>query len=118
MRIWKNDGSPLLLRQGQIDRGHRIIERVADLVDSRDLHGPVAVQGVAHDHHRVVAFLDGLPVEVSGSARQIVGIEPDGDRDVLLAGGELVAHLSGEKFGEGRGRCSASWTWLAIYQCN
>jgi len=33
----------------------------------------------------VVAFLDGLPVEVSGQSRQIVCVEPDGDRDVLLA---------------------------------
>jgi hypothetical protein len=71
-------------------------------IGTGDLHLDAAIDQVLHQHHRVVALLHGLRVEVLGQLRQIGGVEVDGDRDVLLRCGELGADLVVEqvvKFG-------------------
>ena len=65
------------------------------------LDAEVAVEAVLHEHHGVVALLERLPVEVPGQLREVVVVEPHGDRDVLLRRRELVADLLGEKVVEG-----------------
>jgi len=46
-----------------------------------------------HEHHRVVALFHRLTVEVPRELRKVVVVVPDGNGDVLLAGGEFVADL-------------------------
>ena len=41
----------------------------------------------------MIALFDRLGVEVLGQLRQIVGVEINGDRDVLLRGAEFTANL-------------------------
>ncbi len=60
----------------------------------------VGVEEVLHHHHRVVALLDRLAVEVRGELRQRLRVVVDGDRDVLLRGAELVGDLLVEGVGE------------------
>ena len=60
---------------------------------TRDCHRLVGVEQELDEHHRVVPLLDRLAVEVRGQVRQRLGVEPDGDRDVLLRGPVLVADL-------------------------
>jgi hypothetical protein len=62
-------------------------------VGAGDLHLDVAVDQILHEHHRVVALVESLRIEVLGQLRQIGGIEVDGDRSVLLRCRELVADL-------------------------
>jgi hypothetical protein len=45
----------------------------------------------------VVALLERLPVEVLGELRQRLAVVVDGDRGVLLRGGELVPDLLVER---------------------
>ena len=65
----------------------------------------VAVEQILHEHHRVIALLDRLGVEVLGQLRQISAVEIDGDRDVLLRGTEFAADLLLEKTVEFRVVC-------------
>jgi hypothetical protein len=53
----------------------------------------VCVEQELDNHHRVVPLLERLTIEVGGKQRERLGVEPDGDRDVLLRGGELVGNL-------------------------
>ena len=46
-------------------------ERVAHCVHAGNLDVHVAVEQILHEHHRVIAFLDRLGVEVLGQLRQI-----------------------------------------------
>ena len=62
----------------------------------------VGVEQILGDHHRVVALLDRLAVEERGEAGQRLGVVVDGDRNVLLVGGELVRHLSVQRVPEVR----------------
>ena len=68
-----------------------VVEVAADRVDAGDGHLQIPVEHPLHDHHGVVALLHRLPVEVRGELRKVVRVEPNRDRDVLLAGGELVS---------------------------
>ena len=90
-------GDLLLLLQGQADRLRDLGEVVAHRAAAGDRDGQVPVQQVLHDHQRVVALLDGLPVVVPRQLREVLPVEPDGDRDVLLVGVELVADLLAEQ---------------------
>jgi hypothetical protein len=51
------------------------------------------VEQVLDDHHRVIALLERLPVEVRGELRERLGVVVDRDCDVLLRGRELVRDL-------------------------
>ena len=62
--------------------------------------GKVPVQHVLDHHHGVVAFFHGLPVEVLCQLGEVLVGEPDGHRDVLLRGRELVADLEREEIVE------------------
>ena len=62
----------------------------------------VGVEQVLDDHHRVVSLLERLAVEVRGEQRERLGVEPDGDRDVLLRRGEFVGDLLVQLVREGR----------------
>src|SRR5690606_26675788 len=94
-------GDALLLREREGDRLRLVREVVLDRGDPGDLDAQVAVEAVLHEHHRVVAFLDGLRVEVPGELREVVVVVPDGDRNVLLGCLELVPNLLGEQLVEG-----------------
>ena len=61
----------------------------------------VGVEQVLHHHHRVVALLDRLAVEVRRELREGLRVVVDGDRDVLLRRGELVRDLLVELLVEG-----------------
>jgi hypothetical protein len=74
--------------------------RTASTPGIEDLEVPV--DHPAHHHHRVVALLHRLPVEVPGQLREVVFVEPHRQRDVLLAGGELVPDLCAQQIDEGR----------------
>ncbi len=93
-------GDALLLLERERDRLGQFAERGLRGGDARDDHGLVGVEQVLHHDHRVVALLDGLPVEQPGELREGVGVVVHGDRDVLLLGGELVCDLLGELGGE------------------
>ena len=95
--------APLLLER-QRDRLGEAGERRLRRLDARDHDGLVRVEQVLDHDHRVVALLDGLPVEQPGELRKGVGVVVHGDRDVLLRGGELVGDLRGELVGEAGGR--------------
>lgn len=51
----------------------------------------------------MVALLQRLPVEVPGQLGKVLAVEPDRHGDVLVGGGELVAHLAGEQLVESLG---------------
>jgi hypothetical protein len=75
---------------------HDVLHRgevVAHVVDAGDGHGQARVEQVAHHAHGVVALLQGLGVEVRRQPGQVLPVQVDGDRDVLLRRGELVADL-------------------------
>ncbi|GMA86062.1 hypothetical protein GCM10025868_13120 [Angustibacter aerolatus] len=84
-----------------LDRLDGVAEVGADVVDAGHLHLLVAVEQVLHHHHRVVALLDGLRVEVRGHPGHVEVVEPDRDRHVLLRGRELVADLLTQQVEEG-----------------
>src|SRR5699024_2069355 len=63
--------------------------------------GDVPVEHVLDHHHGVVPLAQAVLVGAGGQLRQVLRVRPHGDRDVLLAGGELVADLPGEEFGVG-----------------
>ena len=97
--IWLGD--PLLLlereRDGRDDVGEAVCGAAMPGIDGLD----VGVEEVLHHHHRVVALLERLPVEERGQTRERLGFVVDGDRDVLLVRGELVADLLVEPVDEG-----------------
>ena len=69
-------------------------------IDARDHDRLVGVEQVLDHDHRVVALLHGLAVEQPGELGEGVGVVVDGDRDVLLRGGEFMRDLLGELVGE------------------
>ena len=77
-------GDLLLLREGELDRLDDVREVVAHGRDAGDRDAEMPVHAVLHEHHRVIALLDRLPVEVRRELRQVVIVEPRRDRDVLL----------------------------------
>jgi hypothetical protein len=97
---------PPLLLERERDRLGEPGERGLRRVDPRDHHRLVGVEQVLDHDHRVVALLDGLPVEEPGQLRERVGVVVHGDRDVLLRGSEFVGDLRGQLVGEaGGGHC-------------
>ncbi len=73
-------GHALLLLQRQPDGLDHVGERRLRLGDARDRDALVGVEQVLDDHHRVVALLDRLAVEVRGEPRQRLRVVVDGDR--------------------------------------
>ena len=86
-------GDGALLLEGERDRSDRVRELVFRLGDCRDPDLLARVEEVLDEHHRVVSLLERLAVEVRRELLQGLGIEVDGDRHVLVRGGELVGDL-------------------------
>ena len=85
------DGS--LLLEGEADRAGGVREIALRLGDGGDLHLLPRVEEVLHEHHRVVSLFEGLAVEVRRQLLKGLRVEVDGDRHVLVRGGELVRDL-------------------------
>ena len=90
----------LVARWREGDRRAFVLEVVDDIRNAGDRDAEVPVEPVLHEHHGVIALFDGLLVEVLGELRKVVVVVPDGDRDVLLRGGELVPDLFGQQLVE------------------
>jgi hypothetical protein len=82
---------------------HHVAEAARGGGDARHGRLNVGVKQVADQHHRVVALLQRLRVEERRQARQRLAVVVDGDRRVLLKGGELVGDLLVEPGDEGVG---------------
>ena len=78
-----------------------VVERHLRRGDAGDRGVEVLVDQELGHHQRVVALLERLRVEERREARERLRIEVDGDGDVLLMGGELVADLLVEPLDEG-----------------
>jgi ornithine carbamoyltransferase len=94
-------GDPLLLPERQGHGSDDVRECGLRGVDARRDDLVIGVQEVLNHHHRVVPFLHGLTVEVSGELREILGVVVHRDGDVLLRRGELVADLAVQGVCEG-----------------
>ncbi len=95
-------GHRALLLERHRESVARRVERVAHRVHAGNLDVHATVEQILHEHHRVIALFDRLGVEVLSQLRQIVGVEINGDRDVLLRGTEFTANLllqEGVEFG-------------------
>ena len=95
-------GDAPLLVEHQLDDVLDRLEVVADLVDAGDADLHVVVEQVLDHAHRVVALLEGLPVEVGGQLGQVLVVAVHGDRGVLLRRRELVPDLVAEELVERR----------------
>ena len=94
-------GDPLLLVEREPHGLDHVRERRLWGLDGGDDDRLVGVDEVLHHHHRVVPLLQRLAVEVRGELRKGLRVVVDGDRDVLLRRGELVADLVVELLHEG-----------------
>ena len=77
-------GHPLLLLERQADGLDDVGELRLRRLDAGDRDRLVRIEQVLDDHHRVIALLDRLPVEVRGETRKGLSVVVHGDRDVLL----------------------------------
>ena len=93
-------GDPTLLGQRQGDRLDGAAEGDLRRGHPGDDDLLAGVEEVLDEHHGVVSLLDRLAVEERGQLGERLGVVPDGNRDVLLRGAELVADLGVERVGE------------------
>jgi hypothetical protein len=68
--------------------------------DTGNAYRHLAVEQVAHDHHRVVALFDGLPVEARRELGKRLRVIVNRHRDVLLRCCELKRDLLVERLCE------------------
>ena len=90
----------LLLVERQAHRRDDVLEGGDRRLDAGDHDIGVGVEEVLHHHHRVGALLQRLGVEERGHPRHGQRVVVDGDREVLVVGGQLVADLEIELVGE------------------